>query len=469
MKQLRWIASLAVLTSLYSGSCIAQTPTKLTMPQLFGDHMVLQQRAQAPIWGWAEASTTVQIVGSWNIKDTTRVTVNDYGRWIAKVKTPAQGGPYTLQIIGTQNKIEYKDVMLGEVWLCSGQSNMEFAINNGVENMDKEIAQANNKNLRYFSLTKRGSKYPQDDCSGNWEVCSPEVMKKRSAIAYFFGDKISKDLNVPVGVIVSAWGGTPAEPWVTEEVINNNKDLKASLPDKEYPWWPISTATLYNGMIHPLMPMEMAGVLWYQGESNKEHPSTYSHLMEELISCWRKGFQKQLPFYVVQIAPYIYGLKNDEPARIREAQEDFTERVPDAYMVCTNDVGNPNDIHPRQKREVGDRLANLALNKTYGVITTEVESPRLNGFKTVGNKMVLTFDRAKEGIFCTGKKVSGMTIAGHDNKFVPAQVRIKGNIVEVSAKGIKSPKAVRYCFDEATRGNLCSKLGLPVLPFRTDK
>lgn len=447
-----------------------QTPTRLQLPAIFSDHMVFQQQSHVPVWGWAGAGLTVKLVGSWMPNDTVSVKANNYGYWKAELPTIRYGGPYTLQIFShdMRDRIELKDIMLGEVWLCSGQSNMEWSPDNGIQNRQQEIEAANHPNIRFFSLNKQGSRYLQEDCLAQWEQCTPETMRKRSAVAYLFGKKLQAALDVPVGLIVSAWGGTSAEVWVPRDTIMNNEKIAGNLVTRTSPWWPVEPGTLYNSMIHPLMPYDIAGVIWYQGESNRDKPSSYCLLMEKLIQSWRKGFGKDFPFYLVQIAPFNYDAVNNGPALIREAQEQVTHNVDNTGLVVINDKGDPTNIHPKWKQEVGARLANMALGKHYGLLKEGYESPFLEGMTVRNGKAILTFSNAEKGLVCTDKEVKGMVIAGEDGRFVEAKTRIKGNQITVFSPQVKNPTAVRYCFDNATIGNLFNREGLPVAPFRTD-
>lgn len=464
--------TLFFLTLLSSLTIYAQTPTRISLPAIFTDHMVLQQQSNAPIWGWGEAGTTLKIVGSWMPKDTIATTVDDCGHWMAKIPTIGYGGPYTLEVFSNkikESKVEIKDVMLGEVWLCSGQSNMEWSPNNGIYNQQEEISAAQNAQLRFFSLSKQGSQSLQEDCRAQWEKCTPEVMRQRSAVAYFFGRHLQQNLQVPIGLIVSAWGGTPAEVWTPKDVVLNNPTIANAITDKRYPWWPVAPGTLYNSMINPLMPYEIAGAIWYQGESNQNNSSSYSVLMEKLIESWRKGFGKEFPFYLVQIAPFNYRSSHNGPALIREAQEQVAQKVPNTGLVVIADVGDPQSIHPIRKQEVGIRLGNMALGKHYKKLSTGYESPFLEQVTIKNGKVILTFSHAEGGLICPDKIIKGLYIAANDKKFVEAKAQIKGNQLIVYSSKIKDPVAVRYCFDDATIGNLFSKHGLPVAPFRTDK
>lgn len=450
----------------------AQSHTRISLPALFSDHVVLQQQDSVPVWGWGEAGSKVCIVGSWSSKDTVSARVGDDGRWMAKVKTAHYGGPYTLRIFQPKREAEgimLEDVMLGEVWLCSGQSNMEWTPANGLVDQAQEIGAANYPQIRFFSLKKVGSKDLQDDCQATWECCSPDVMRQRSAVAYFFGRQLTKHLKVPVGLIVSAWGGTAAEVWIPKGHVQQTPEMKKTVASRKCPWWPSEPGTLYNSMIHPLLPYRIAGAIWYQGESNRDYPQAYCASMKTLISSWRAGFGQDFPFYLVQIAPYNYKSASNGPALIREAQEQVVREVPHTGMVVTNDVGDYHSIHPIRKQEVGIRLANLALDEVYGKNEKMHRSPVFESMTVQRNKAVLHFRYAGKGLGCSGKKPEGFQIAGKDRVFVKAEARIRENCIEVYASQVKQPVAVRYCFDDATVGNVVNKSGLPLAPFRTDR
>ena len=293
-------------------------------------------------------------------------------------------------------------------------------------------------------------------------------MRRRSAVAYFFGKRLKEELKVPVGLIVSAWGGTPAEVWAPREVVMGTPEIANAMLDKTYPWWPVAPGVLYNSMIFPLMPYEIAGAIWYQGESNRENPSSYYVLMQKMIESWRKGFGKEFPFYLVQIAPFKYGATDNGPALIREAQDRVAREVPNTGMVVTVDVGDPGNIHPAKKVEVGTRLANLALGRHYKVLEKGYESPLFERMEIEKGKAIVTFTQTESGLVCPDKTINGVQIAGEDGAFVPAKAEIRENRLVVSSPEVKSPVAVRYCFDDATIGNLFNGDGMPVAPFRTD-
>lgn len=448
---------------------IAGVQAQLSLPSVFADHMVLQQKSEVPVWGWGAAGGTIKVVGSWAPKDTATAEIRSDGSWKTTLKTAAAGGPYTLYILGNGNR-ELKDVMLGEVWLCSGQSNMEWTPMHNIDNRDEEIAAANYPDIRFFHIPKRGANTPQNNCEATWAACTPDVMKNTSAAAYFFGRDLQKALNVPVGLIVSAWGGTPAEVWVPEEEVMNNPRIRDIMPDKTYPWWPVEPGVLYNQMIHPIVPFGLAGAIWYQGESNRDHPDSYGILLKTMIENWRKDFKKDLPFYLVQIAPFTYNAGDNGAALVREHQEWVARTVPNTGMVVISDcVADITNIHPTDKQSVGLRLANMALGKTYGRLDGGFESPMFSSITINKNKAIISFLNAGSGLMCKDKQITGFRIAGADGVFEPAKVKIKDNTVIVTSPQVKNPVAVQYCFDDATIGNLFNKEGLPVAPFRTDR
>lgn len=441
---------------------------QIALPSVFTDHMVLQRNSEVPIWGWGDASATVKVVGSWFPKDTVSAVVQPDGSWKVMLKTDEAGGPYTIDVLGNGSK-KINNVMLGEVWLCSGQSNMEWSPVSNINNRDEEISLADYPDIRFFHIPKRGAATPQNNCDAEWAVCTPETMKNASAVAYFFGRKLQQNLGVPVGLVVSAWGGTPAEVWTPEEAVLNDEELKAAAPTKTFPWWPVESGKLYNQMIHPLIPYRLAGTIWYQGESNHEQYATYGRLLKTMIESWRKEFDTNFPFYLVQIAPYVYNAEGNTPALLREQQEWVSKQVPETGMVVVSDlVNNINDIHPTDKQNVGLRLANMALGKHYKQISKGYVSPTFKDIAFNRNKAVLSFYDAESGLVCREKQVTGFKIEGEDGLIVDAKAEIKGGFIVVSSPQVKKPKAVYYCFDEATIGNVFSKDGLPLAPFRTN-
>lgn len=441
---------------------------EITLPSAFGDNMVLQQNSEVAIWGWSEPGETLKLVTSWNIRDTISVKANNYAKWKTKIKTSSAGGPYTIQIFGSSN-IQINNVMLGEVWLCSGQSNMEWSANFGIENKEEEITNANYPDIRILHVQRMGAETVQRDCYAKWEECTSESMRKTSAIAYYFARELNQKLDVPVGIIVSAWGGTPAEVWIKGELVENNSELNSALYSQTTEWWPIKPGATYNSMIAPLIPYGIAGALWYQGESNCPTYQVYSLMQKTLIENWRSDFEKEFPFYFVQIAPYEYG-PTIHSAYLREQQELTTKIVPQAGMVVISDlIDDIKNIHPRNKLDVGNRLANYALTETYNKNVGAYKSPTYKSMQIEKNKIIITFNDVITGLNCTGKSSVNFMISGEDQKFVQARAKIDGKTIEVSSKKIKNPVAVRFCFDNTSIPDIFSSEGLPLAPFRSDK
>jgi sialate O-acetylesterase len=439
---------------------------KITLPSVFSDNMVMQQNAEVAIWGWTIPSGKVQLVASWSPNDTIVATAANNAFWSTKIKTIQAGGPYTLTILGG-DKVVLSNVMLGEVWVCSGQSNMEWSVNSGITNGEQEAAQANHPNIRIFQIPKISAAYPQQDCKATWTTCTPETMRATSAIGYFFARELQKNLDVPIGIIVSAWGGSIAEAWFKKELFESDAVILASFVEVKAPWAPAVPASIYHGMITPILPYGIAGALWYQGESNATKPESYSHLMRTLIESWRQDFGKEFPFYYVQIAPYAYG-SNDKAYLVREQQTKALE-IPRTGMVVVSDlVEDVKNIHPKNKLDVGKRLANWALAETYGKKIGAYKSPLYQSMKVEKNRIRVYFANAENGLKSTNKTIPHIQIAGEDRRFVEASAEIKGNTLVVSNKTVKNPVAVRFCFDNAAISNVFSQEGLPVAPFRTD-
>jgi sialate O-acetylesterase len=441
---------------------------KIILPSVFADNMVLQQKSNVAIWGWSDPGETVKIVASWNSKDTVKVKADNTSKWTTTIQAIGASGPYTIRILGS-SKLELKNVMLGEVWICSGQSNMEMNVNWKLINGEEEAAKANNPNIRIFHVQKIGAEYPQQTCNATWTVCTPETMSETSAVGYFFAREIQQKLNVPVGIIVSAWGGTPAEVWIEKSRIENDPVLNRHKYNEHFDWWPGNPGTLYNSMIAPVIPYGIAGAIWYQGESNCGNYQIYSTLMKTLIENWRSDFKKDFPFYLVQIAPYDYGDKGTSEY-IREQQEIVSKTVPNTGMVVITDlVDNIKDIHPKNKLDVGKRLANYALAETYKQNIGAYKSPAYESMKVEKDKVRLNFSNVLSGLKCSGKTPEKFMIAGDDQKFVAATAKIDGNTIVLSSKLVKAPVAVRFCFDDTTMPDVFSTEGLPLAPFRTDK
>ena len=448
-------------------SFIASSSAKIILPSVFSDNMVLQQNSEVAIWGWSIPGEAVKIVAGWNASDTVKVKADNTAAWKTTIKTGKAGGPYTIQIIG-EGGLELKNVMLGEVWICSGQSNMEMNVGWNIFNGEEEAAKANHPNIRIFNIPKIGAEQPQQDCRATWTVCSPETMRATSAVGYFFARQLQEKLNVPVGIIVTCWGGTPAEVWIEKSRIETNPELNKDIYNEQHGGWPGNPGVCYNSMIFPVIPYGIAGAIWYQGESNCSNYQIYANLMKTLIDNWRTDFKKDFPFYFVQIAPFNYG-ENGTSEFVREQQDLVSRTVPNTGMVVISDlVDNINDIHPKDKLNVGKRLANYALAETYKQNIGAYKSPSFKSMQVEKGKVILYFNDVITGLKCTGKFPEKFLVAGADRKFVPATAKIEGKTVVLSSKLLKNPVAVRYCFDDTSMPDIFSNEGLPLSPFRTD-
>ena len=441
---------------------------KLWTPAILSDNMVLQQESNVTIWGWTtNTSETIKVMGSWN---NTAVTTKAYqGVWSVSLPTPIAGGPYTVTI-ESHEKLVIQNVLIGEVWVASGQSNMEWSASQGILNAEEEISNANYPNIRFFQVDRHYAKHPQEDTPGFWVECTPETMKGFSAVAYFFGRNIHMKLDIPMGLINSSWGGTPVETWIAEELIVGDTELhKAATKVAEKEWWPNDPGWAYNAMIHPLANYNIAGCIWYQGESNRQNPNSYYKSFPLLIDSWRKLWKKDFPFYFAQIAPFKYNAFDDiDAAIVRDAQLQTMLNIPNTGMAVTNDIGNLENIHPLNKQEVGRRLALWALAKTYGMQQLQYSGPIYKSMEIKKGKITLLFGHASEGLIKKGKNLIGFTIAGPDQVFHPAKAKIVGNTVVVSSTKVKNPVAVRFAFTDTAEPNLFNSEGLPASAFRTD-
>jgi len=441
------------------------TPAAVRLPSILGSHMVLQQNSEVKLWGWCSPAEKITIKTNWDTI-TYRTIGESSAKWLQKIKTPAAGGPYTITINETT---VLNDVMIGEIWLCSGQSNMEWGGDQGLKQSLNEAPNANNKNIRFFYIAKSTAETPQENCEGSWKVCSPEEMKHFSAIGYFFGKNLQQALNVPVGLINSNWGGTPAEVWTPKQLVENNPELKAA-SQKLTPaaWWPVLQGLTFNAMINPVTNFEISGVIWYQGESNVGTYSTYKLIMNTMINSWRQAWQKEFPFYFVQIAPFSGYGDNNVGALLRESQTNCLS-IPKTGMVVVSDlVDDLSNIHPINKTDVAARLSNLALSENYGKTGLAYKYPMFKSMKNEKNKITIQFENAGNGLVSKDKVISGFYIAGDDHQFLPAVAKIDGTGVVVWNKNIKVPVAVRFGFSNSAIPNLFSKEGLPVNLFRTD-
>lgn len=516
----RWFTAsscLALLLGLSWLAIPANARAEVRLPHVFGSHMVLQREKPLVIWGWANPGEIVKVqLGA----ESQSTQANDRGEW--KVTLPAMqaGGPYTLTVSGSST-VTLDDILIGEVWLCAGQSNMEFGIGR-LKNADEEIAQANHPQIRLLMVDNRWTPLPQDDMNGKWKVCTPQTVAEGgwngfSAVAYFFGRELNEKLSVPVGLIESDWGGTRIESWTPPEgfaavpaLKKQSEQVQAGDPNTQIhkeklrqtldqfgqwlesarqalhtnglvppvPSYPdelrapheLQQATaLYNGMIHPLIPFSIRGAIWYQGESNESEGMLYAERMKALIAGWRELWNEgDFPFYFVQIAPFKYGDNLVKEAELWEAQATAANVIPNTGMAVVNDIGNLSDIHPKDKKDVGHRLALLALAKTYGQKDLVYSGPTFKSLKVEGNSLRVTFAHADGGLASRdGQPLNWFEIIdANEGGFVKANARIDGDSVVLSAPGVKHPVAMRFAWSGLAEPNLMNKAGLPASAFR---
>ena len=480
---------------------------EVTLPALFSDHLVLQRDVAVPVWGGADPGEQVTVRGFGQTKST---TAGADGRWRLTLDQLHAGAPTTLSVTG-RNTITIDDVRVGEVWLCSGQSNMVMPVRNAHDG-ERETATADLPQLRVFTVESEAAAQPQRDCRGQWVVCSPQSAGRFAATAFFFGRELQRALGVPVGLVVSSLGSTPIESWIAEDVQRAAGPLQPYFPILEklnresvapgvmarheralaqwqqavekaradnlpLPKQPVTPATraakkndvggLFNGKIAPLIPYAIRGAIWYQGENNSqlEKAPFYQHQLPLLIQDWRARWGYEFPFAWVQL-PGFNAPGRDWPM-VREAMLK-TLALPKTGMAVTIDVGEEDQIHPKNKQEVGRRLSLWALGTVYGHKVPATSGPLPAGQEIRGREIGLRFTHADGGLRAKGGKLQGFVIAGDDRQWKPAQARIEGGQVVVSSPDVPSPAAARYAWENFPHCNLTNGAGLPATPFRTD-
>lgn len=508
----------SLLIALLGMAAVVEPPAQaeVRLPRVFSSHMVLQQEQPLNFWGWAEPGETVKVqLGT----ETREAKANDRGEWKAVLPIMKAGGPFTVTVSGSSTVL-FEDVMVGEVWLCSGQSNMEMGISS-CRDAQQEIAAANYPGLRLLMVPNRWTPEPQSNLEGGgWKVCSPKTVSEEgwggfSAAAYYFGRELHHKLGVPVGLIDATWGGTRIESWTPPEgfaavpALAKESELvqlgdprterhrqrlgevlqateqwlakaraaaaKNSLvatmpayPAELLPPRDVQNATaLYNGMVHPLCPFALRGAIWYQGESNSGEGMLYTEHMKALVGGWRQIWgEGDFPFYFVQIAPYNYGGNTERIGEFWEAQA-AAQAIPNVGMVVINDIGDLKDIHPTNKQDVGRRLAAWALAKTYGKSEVEYSGPTFKAMSLEGDKLRLTFDHADGLASRDGKPLNWFEIIdANEGGFVTADARIDGAALVLSAAGVKQPVAMRFAWSMLAEPNLKNAAGLPAGAFR---
>ena len=443
----------------------------LRLPSIIGDHMVLQENSNVKIWGWAEPNKEVLIIPSWS-QDTVRTKSTGDTKWLASIQTPAADNrTYTLTVQTQQRKIEVKDILVGQVWLCGGQSNMNYSAAQGITDMQEELQKPMNPTIRLFTVTRNSSPWYQEECEGKWQVCNAKSALWFSAVGYFFGKTLSEALSQPVGLINASWGGSPVETWTPASSMSKEPALKGMWTKNRKSKSPYNytIGSMYNAMIHPITNFALAGIVWYQGEANVGHTS-YADAFSLLIDSWRMRFGRDLPFYFVQIAPYKYKHPNSG-AEIREQQARVAASKDRTGMVVVSDlVENVGDIHPRRKQEVGRRLANWALAETYGKPGSKYRHATFASITVKGQKAIIAFNNAEGGIVSDGNPAEALEICDASMVFRPSRAMIdqKDGSLIVWNDAVRKPVAVRYMFSNEGIGNLKDTAGLPVAPFRTD-
>jgi sialate O-acetylesterase len=449
--------------------------SKPQLPEILSDGMVLQQKNNVKIWGKAKSGSTVKVSTSWGIK-AEKTVADSNGNWIVKIETPeASFTPHSITISDGE-AVVLNNILIGEVWLASGQSNMEMPLNgfmhNPIKGANEVITNAGQyPAIRFVTIKKAQSFEPLETAEGKWQVCNPENAPQFSATAFFFAEALHNALNIPIGIIVSSWGGSRVEAWTNREIINTYADVNLDeetvnkIPEASRP------LLMYNAMIHPITNYKVNGFIWYQGESNIGGYQVYAERLNNMVTLWRELWEDtDLPFYFTEIAPFEYGA-GDWAAYLREAQFDAQKIISNSGMISTNDLVEEYEkynIHPRNKTDVGIRLAYMALNRNYGFNHVATNGPEFVSMEIIDNKAIITFDHTPNG-FNRIDDIIGFEIAGKDGVFVPAKARVNNLNVEVYHENISNPIAVRYCFRNFMIGNLANTRELPLVPFRSDK
>lgn len=468
---------IAVIIFALAGLYGTLAEAKVKLPAFFSDDMVMQQQSDANLWGTATPGKPVTLTTGWDGK-TYRTTADARGNWKLSVRTPEAGGPYALTFTDGEPTV-LSNVLIGELWICSGQSNMEMPMkgykNQPIEGANMDILRSSNPSLRLFTVKRHSTFLPQYDVTGTWQEAAPGVVREFSATAYYFGRLLNEILDVPVGLIVTAWGGSAAEAWMTEDMLRAFPEAKIPRSEADITSKNRTPTALYNGMLHPLIGVTMRGVVWYQGEDNTNRAHSYADMFTTLINGWRVAWQQgDFPFYYCQIAPYDYALITEpgkEPvqsALIREAQSQVEHRVPNTGMAVLLDAGMEKGIHPGKKRVAGERLGLLALSKTYGIEGIHAESPYYKSMEVQGDTVIVSFERADmwiAGKECFESKL--FSVAGEDKVFHPAKAWIVRSKMYVRSEKVPHPVAVRYAFDNYVDGDVFCD-GLPLSSFRSD-
>jgi len=468
------ITTIATLSLLFGQPVNAE----VKLPVIVSSNMVLQRNTTVILWGWADAREKIAIEASW-LDEPLNVEADKEGNWRTEVKTTNSKTPQTIKIKSKTSDIALNNILFGEVWLCSGQSNMQQPVKgyNGQPTFGANLATAmsGNPNLRLFTVDRVGSKTPFSEVEKYtaWQQANPDNVSEFSAVAYFFGQQLQEILDVPVGIIHTSWGGSSVQAWISNEVMSTFEEVNLEEVDITKRTNRIPTA-LFNGMINPLIPYTIKGALWYQGESNRMEPKKYTELFPAMVKDWRTRWGiGDFPFYYVQIAPFVYGDNTvfgtfENSAFIREAQLQCLDLIPNSGIAITMDIGEDYFIHPPKKKEVADRLLFNALNQSYGYKTVDGASPIFESQEVKDGEITLKFKNSETGLYSYGK-LQGFEIAGADKVFYPADANIvNGSNVLVKSDKVPNPVAVRYAWRNWVVGSLYDANLLPASSFRTD-
>jgi sialate O-acetylesterase len=466
------VAILLNLTFIFSANA------QIKLPAIVSSNMVLQRNTTINLWGWAAPSEKITIITSWT-KNEINVAANNDGTWKVEVQTTNSKAPQTISLKSKTSTILLENILFGEVWLCSGQSNMQMPLK-GFDGQPtfgatQAIMHANNPNLRLFTVERNSSKTPLQNLEKNkgWMQSSPETATNFSAVAYFFGQQLQEILDVPVGLIHTSWGGSAVEAWMSNESLREFQTIdleKVDISEKPN----IIPTVLFNAMIHPIIPYTIKGSLWYQGENNRGKPEDYKKLFPAMVKDWRARWNiGDFPFYYAQIAPFNYGGNNQfevskNSAFMREAQLDCLDLIPNSGIAITLDLGDATSIHPPKKKEVADRLLMNALNQTYGIKAIKHLSPKYQSLEIKDNTIKLSFKNIGLGLFAFDT-LKDFEIAGEDKVFYPAEAKIVDRkFISVTSEKVPNPVAVRYAWRNFVTASLFDNNLLPLSSFRTD-
>ena len=448
--------------------------SKVVLPDVFDNNMVIQQSSNLRLWGVAKPQKLVKIKASWSTKEYKIQTYKD-GKWSVTIPTPAASfTPHTIRFDDGHITL-LRGILIGDVWFCSGQSNMEMTFkgftNQPIDQAERMIQESSNSQaIRMFKVKRNSAESPSQDGIGKWLIAGPSTLEQFSVVAYSFAKKLHEELKIPIGIIHSSWGGSSVEGWMNSDLVDNYSDmnLNEDIPDSEN--WR-KPCVMYNGMLKPFVRVPIKGFVWYQGEANIDRYSTYANKLTDMINLWRFEWKLgKLPFYLVEIAPYLY----EHPvnaAKLREAQQQTARQTEKTWIVCTNDLVRPDEaniVHPSQKEPIGQRLANLALKNTYGRDIPCSDSPTYSSIETKGNRSKLYFSNTYEGLQSKGE-FGGFEVADSNQVFLPAQAKWQADgSIEVFHADISNIASVRYCFKNYSVGSIKNSCGLPLFDFRTD-